>query len=127
MDRAALDVAIDLSIPHGGWCPAGRLAEDGPIDPIYQLYETSSRNYAQRTEKNVLDSCGTLILYQEKISSGTALTKRFTRLHTQPNLCIDLAPSLFKAEQYFNTLIDWAMKHQIEALNVAGPRASTQP
>lgn len=43
VDRAALDVTIDLSIPHGGWCPAGQRAQDGPIDPIYQLPETSSR------------------------------------------------------------------------------------
>jgi hypothetical protein len=127
VDRAALDVAIDLSIPHGGWCPAGRRAEDGPIYPIYQLQETSSRNYAQRTEKNVLDSCGTLILYHKKISGGTALTKRLARLHTKPYLCIDLAPSLFNAEQLFMTLLNWVKKHQIEALNVAGPRASTQP
>ena len=38
-DRAALDVAIKLNIPHGGWVPKGRLAEDGPIDPKYQLQE----------------------------------------------------------------------------------------
>jgi hypothetical protein len=27
-DRAALDLAIERGIPHGGWCPKGRLAED---------------------------------------------------------------------------------------------------
>ena len=42
VDRAALDVAIELGIPHGGWCPQGRLAEDGVIDPQYQLRETDS-------------------------------------------------------------------------------------
>jgi hypothetical protein len=36
-DRAALDVAIKLNIPHGGWVPKGRLAEDGPIHTKYQL------------------------------------------------------------------------------------------
>jgi hypothetical protein len=28
-DRAALDVATKLSIPHGGWIPKSRKAEDG--------------------------------------------------------------------------------------------------
>jgi hypothetical protein len=34
VDRAALDVALELGIPCGGWCPRGRLAEDGAIDPL---------------------------------------------------------------------------------------------
>jgi len=127
VDRAALDVAIEMGIPHGGWCPAGRRSEDGSIAPIYQLQETSTRNYAQRTEKNVLDSCGTLILYRNCITGGTALTKRLTRAHAQPCLCIDLGPSLFDATPILAALIDWGTKHQVEILNVAGPRASTQP
>ena len=49
-DRAALDFAIAHGIPHGGWCPAGRRAEDGGLDPRYQLKETPSSNYTQRTE-----------------------------------------------------------------------------
>ena len=36
-DRAALDFAIAHRIPHGGWCPRGRKAEDGTIDPRYNL------------------------------------------------------------------------------------------
>jgi hypothetical protein len=35
-DRAALDFAIEHGIPHGGWCPACRKAEDGPVDLRYQ-------------------------------------------------------------------------------------------
>ena len=62
VDRAALDVAIELSIPHGGWCPAGRRAEDGRIPDHFQLQETPSRDYPQRTRWNVRDSDGTLIL-----------------------------------------------------------------
>lgn len=37
--RAALDWAINNDISHGGWCPAGRLAEDGPIGIEYLLNE----------------------------------------------------------------------------------------
>jgi hypothetical protein len=39
-DRAALDFAIDHDILHGGWCPAGRKAEDGPIDGSFRLKKT---------------------------------------------------------------------------------------
>ena len=31
VDRAALDAAVASGIPVGGWCPKGRLAEDGAI------------------------------------------------------------------------------------------------
>jgi hypothetical protein len=44
-DRAALDRAIENEIPHGGWCPRGRLAEDGPIAARYNLTETPNSNY----------------------------------------------------------------------------------
>jgi hypothetical protein len=49
-DRAALDWAIERGIPHGGWCPKRRRAEDGPIDCRYQLQEAPSSNCLQRTE-----------------------------------------------------------------------------
>lgn len=51
-DRAALDFAIEHGIPHGGWCPQGRPAEDGPIDRSYRLEEMPSSSYPQRTEWN---------------------------------------------------------------------------
>lgn len=60
-DRAGLDFAIEQAIPHGGWCPMGRLAEDGPIDSKYALTETPSASYPQRTEWNVRDSDATVI------------------------------------------------------------------
>ena len=62
VDRAALDAALALGMRCGGWCPAGRWAEDGPIDPRYPLRETPSGDPAQRTEWNVRDSDATLIL-----------------------------------------------------------------
>ncbi len=60
-DRAALDWAIFRDIPHGGWCPKGRKAEDGVIPPQYQITGTPSATYLQRTEWNVRDSDGTVI------------------------------------------------------------------
>ncbi len=71
-DRAALDFAISHDIPHGGSCPRGRLAEDGPIDHRYQLQETSIKSYPQRTEKNVRELDGTVIFsLAPKLTGGS--------------------------------------------------------
>ena len=45
-DRAALDVAIALGIPHGGLCPKGPKAEDGRISHRYQLTETPATAFS---------------------------------------------------------------------------------
>jgi hypothetical protein len=60
VDRAALDAALELGVPCGGWCPKGRRAEDGRIDGRYPLAETPSADYGERTRRNVGDSDGTL-------------------------------------------------------------------
>lgn len=70
VDRAGLDFAIALGIPHGGWCPKGRKAEDGPIDNRYQLQETPRADYLQRTEWNVRDNDGTVIFTVNATLSG---------------------------------------------------------
>ena len=94
VDRAALDIAIDLGIPHGGYCPKGRRAEDGIIPSKYNLTEHSSVQYIDRTLENVLSSDGTLILHIGKISNGTALTKEFCIQSEKPILIINLADDL---------------------------------
>ena len=122
VDRAALDVALELGIPCGGWCPNGRLAEDGVIASKYPLEQTPLVQYQQRTEWNARDSDGTLILTIGKPEGGTLLTIDFARKHKRPCLVVDLALPVDVA-----TVKDWILGHQIENLNVAGPRASKQP
>ena len=122
VDRAALDVALELGIPCGGWCPNGRLAEDGVIASKYPLEQTPLVQYQQRTEWNARDSDGTLILTIGKPEGGTLLTMDFARKHKRPCLVVDLAlPGGVQAVK------DWILGHNIQALNVAGPRASKQP
>src|SRR5207302_8438813 len=91
VDRAALDVALELGLPCGGWCPRGRRAEDGPLDARYPLRETPWSGYPQRTGWNVRDSDGTLILTRGRPDRGTAYTAEVAgRLH-KPCLILDLA------------------------------------
>src|SRR5687768_10043060 len=73
-DRAALDAAMVCGVPHGGWCPNGRTAEDGPLPECYLLTETAGASYLARTEKNVKDSDGTLIFTMGLLSGGSART-----------------------------------------------------
>jgi len=67
-DLAALDVAIKLGISHGGWIPKGRLTEAGVLDEKYKLTEMETSNYNKRTEQNVVDSDGTLIVSRGKLT-----------------------------------------------------------
>jgi len=55
VDRAALDVAMEVGIPCGGWCPKGRRAEDGRIPAHYPLQEASSKEYPLRTRLNLFN------------------------------------------------------------------------
>lgn len=122
VDRGALDAAIAAGVPHGGWCPRGRLAEDGPIAAHYALRETRSSKYHIRTRCNVLDSDATLILGRGPLTGGTQLTYRLAERHGKPCLVLDLldAPDPARVRQ-------WIASHRIAVLNVAGPRESTQP
>src|SRR3990172_4511968 len=90
VDRAALDAALGLGLPCGGWCPRGRKAEDGPIDPRYPMEETPSDDYAERTEWNVRDADGTLVLTRGEPSGGTAFTIATARRGRSPLLVLDL-------------------------------------
>lgn len=124
VDRAALDVAIFLEIEHGGWCPMGRRAEDGRIPKIYKLRQTRSKHYAVRTERNVVESDGTCILYRGVTSGGTELTRRLAVKHQRPLICIDLGTA---GEVEQNQLQLWIRTHGVRVLNIAGPRDSTCP
>lgn len=124
VDRAALDWALEVGCECGGWCPAGRLAEDGPLDDRYPLVETPSESYAQRTEWNVRDSEGTVIFSVAKeLRSGSALTRDFARKWNRPCLHISQQECNNPVEE----LLDFVDVNFITTLNVAGPRKSTEP
>ncbi|HEX5399552.1 MAG TPA: putative molybdenum carrier protein [Verrucomicrobiae bacterium] len=125
VDRAALDFAIRHSFPHGGWCPRGRLAEDGFIPPIYRLRETELPEYEERTEKNVLDSDATLIVARNKeLSGGTAFTKACAEKHDRPVLVICESDGVSKTVA---VLTEFIRRNKVRTLNVAGPRQSQAP
>ena len=122
VDRAALDWALQRGVPCGGWCPRGRRAEDGVIDARYPLSETPGRDYPQRTEWNVRDADGTLILLAGEPESGTLFTMECARRLGKPLRLVDLQYDL-----YVVAFRRWLRRHDIRILNVAGPRESKFP
>ena len=124
-DRAALDVAIQFNIPHGGWIPKGRKTEDGTLPEKYRLQEMPTASYSARTEKNVQDSDGTVIISHGKLTGGSAYTRKMAMKHGKPWFHADLNKlPTFQAAIIIN---DWVSKNGLEDLNVAGPRASEDP
>jgi len=121
-DQAGLDVAIDLNIPHGGWIPKGRKTENGTLPAKYQLTEMNSTSYPKRTEKNVLDSNGTVIFTTGSLTGGSALTRKYANKHNRPVLHINFEK--IPIEEAAATVSTWIESQNIEVLNVAGSRAS---
>jgi Circularly permutated YpsA SLOG family len=125
VDRAALDFAIDHGFEHGGWCPQGRLAEDGRIEAKYELREMASAEYGDRTRQNVIDSEATLIVVRDyRLTGGTALTWEVAVQLNRPVLVVCEADG---AAISAARLAAFVKRHAVKILNVAGPRESEAP
>ena len=121
--RGALDAALAANFPCGGWCPEGRMAEDGAIPPHCPLTVLPGADYKQRTKRNVMDSDGTLVIYFGELSGGTETTVRYCEQLRKPVLVLDgdaLAP-----EEIAAMASEFVIANEIATLNVAGPRESS--
>ncbi len=120
-DRAGLDWALAHGIAHGGWCPRGRKTEDGQIPEHYQLVETPSSAYLQRTEWNVRDSDATLIFtLDDRLSGGSKRTAEFADAHGKPWLHI-------RPGVHPKYVARFLSRHAVGVVNIAGKRASSAP
>src|SRR5690606_4178394 len=125
VDRGALDAALAQHFSCSGWCPPGRIAEDGPIDKIYPLSEMNHGGNGERTRQNVIDSDGTVIIYFGELEGGTKVTLQFCRQAGKP---VELINGGEIAEQDAAMLIRLFIEsYSINVLNVAGPRQSKTP
>lgn len=135
VDRAALDSArLQTAFSWGGWCPKGRVAEDGQLGEEYfssarlgcGLREATSSRPAQRTGLNVRDSDATLIVRSGRVlGPGTKLTIKLLRDAQKPYRICD--PYKVYA---IPRIVQWICEPQandktIEVLNVAGSRESS--
>lgn len=122
VDRAALDFALHNNLLCRGWCPLGRLAEDGVLKPVYPLNETFSSDPKIRTEMNVLNSDGTLIIIFEEMDEGTRFAFDIANHNFKPVFVWELLKKT--NPQHFK---NWLKKNKLEILNIAGPRESFSP
>ena len=125
VDRGALDAALEAKFACGGWCPAGRIAEDGPIAARYPLAELPGGGYEERTLKNVVDSDGTAIFYNGELEGGTRLTAEYCQQHRKP--CELLNAARLSPDEAAQEILAFVAGRNIRVLNVAGPRASKWP
>jgi hypothetical protein len=124
-DQAALGVAIKLGIPHGGWVPKGRITEAGFLPAKYKLQEMPTSSYALRTEQNVIDSDGTLIISHGKLTGDSALAEKYADKHERP--CLHVDHNRMSHIEVALKIATWVSKNKIGVLTVAGPRASKDP
>ncbi|MEW6363834.1 MAG: putative molybdenum carrier protein [Acidobacteriota bacterium] len=123
VDRAALDAAMEAGFQHGGWVPLGRLAEDGRVPDRYKMREVAVSAYPVRTERNVMDSDGTLLITLDELDGGTALTAQLAEKHGKPLYIVRRGWT----QETIDRVREWIVEKQIRTLNVAGPRESRSP
>jgi hypothetical protein len=134
-DRGGLDAALYCAIPHGGWCPRGRKAEDGVIPEKYTLKETASTDYLDRTRRNVLDSDATVVFTLGNATGGSLRTIEFAHAAHKPWHHIDV--NLEDRQRSVHQIVRWlrgeiaydydeytAKPPEACILNVAGSRES---
>lgn len=124
-DRAVLDFAIRHACPHGGWAPAGRLAEDGPIPRRYQLTELAQGGYRQRMRRNVADSDATLVFNLGALEGGTWATVDTARRLGRPHRVVPLDTGVSDDEAL--AVLGWLRQRPAGCLNMAGPREGKRP
>ncbi|NDV88208.1 hypothetical protein GTW51_16020 [Aurantimonas aggregata] len=125
VDRAALDVALELGISIGGWVPKGRLAEDGELSVRYRdLVESDESSSELRTRLNVGSSDSTLVLTTANKSKGTELTILTAGNFSKPVCVVNVDKSDVSIREAANEIRDWLQIQKPIVLNVAGPRAS---
>ena len=117
-------------IETGGWAPKGFRTEAGSkkiLGAKYKLKETKSPTYPPRTKRNVLNSDGTL-WFGNTESPGARLTFRLCHTHNRPIKRIRYSGKNRRLPKHeIPGLVKWVRQHDIEVLNVAGNRESTNP
>ena len=96
-----------------------------PYPAHYLLQELDSESYKKRTEKNVIDSDGTMIASFGALTGGSALTESLALRHDRPCLVLDLEE--ITTAEAVKAVEKWLQRYSIATINVAGPRASGEP
>ena len=136
VDQAALRAAKHCGLETGGWCPPERMCEDGVIPPEFALKETPQERSpdapevprSQRTEWNVRDSDGVLVIGAASLCDarredlGTKWAMECATRYQKPRLAVDVDDA-----DAADRIRQWLSKLAIETLSVGGPSEGTLP
>ncbi len=126
VDQGALAAALALGAKCGGYCPAGRRSEAGAIPARFPVVELATTGYRARTLKNVRAADGTVIVFFGALSGGTALTLNYCKSERSPFVLID-GTGITAEQAAVELCLDFVRKNNVRILNVAGPRAGSEP
>ena len=124
-DQAALDMAIRLRIPHGGWTTKDRFAETGSLPERFKLQEMQTDNYSECIKQNVIDSMVTLIISYGALTGDLDYARKMALRHRRQILGIDL--NQMDDAKAAILLNDWIQLYRIDFLHVIGPDAEVNP
>jgi hypothetical protein len=122
VERAALDAAIKLSIPHSGWAYKTRRTDDGILADIYRVKELTDANFSNRIEKNILDSDGVAILTRGRLTIGLKMVKDLAEQHHRPCLHIDLNENPLNLASAL--IRKWMINNDIGAVYFSGSKSA---
>jgi hypothetical protein len=120
-EKAALDAAIKLDIPHSGWAYKGRKTDDGILPEEYKVKEISDKSFSNRIKKNVIDAAGVVIFAYGKPTIGLKMIEELASVYQRPYLHIDLRESSFNIAAA--TIRAWMIKNEIESVYVTGQKS----
>ena len=123
VNRAALDLALEQDFPCCGWCPKGRMSEDGDLPESYPLQESKVTDHRIAMELNILEADGTLIITRGRPTGATALAGVLARRRCKMLLVIDIL-QVVDLDTAIMIIRKWLKENNIESLNITGPRES---
>jgi hypothetical protein len=124
-DQAALDIAIKLGIPHGGWIPKGQITETGSLPERFKLQEIQTDSYSECIKQNVIDSMGTLIISYGSLTGDLDYARKMALRHRRQMLRIDL--NQMDGTKGALLVNDWIQLYRIDVLHVIGPSSEVNP
>ena len=120
VEIAALDAALKLDIPHGGWAYK-RVREGGGVFPEqYNLKTIDVPSYHLRLEKNIIDSDGTVILTHGQLIIGSKIIRDFAKKHNKSCLYLDLTEC--PLNHAISSIRKWITNNEIEAVYFTGSK-----
>ena len=125
VEKAALDAAIKLDIPHHGWTYKSRNVETDALPEHYHVKEIANPSYFERLEKNIKDADGTVILTYGQLIRGSNATSDLAAKHQKPCLLLEL--NACNHTQASSSIRKWMENHGIEEIFFTGSKPMAAP